>query len=127
MKSISFAVACCLFTFAFSSCGPDEEPTAPAKSDPAPEKPVTVKPATEKPKGQKPTPEKSMKNASDPESDQTFIGLPLKEAEEKAEKSGLRHRVVLVDGQPRPATRDYRPDRVNFEVENGKIVKVSRG
>lgn len=122
MKSIFLTLACSLIAFAFSSCGPDEGPTSPPKSEPTPEKP-----AAGKPKEQKPTPEKPMKNAPDPESDQAYVGLPLKEAEAMAEKSGLRHRVTMLDGQPRPATRDYRPDRLNFEVESGRVVKVSRG
>lgn len=61
------------------------------------------------------------------EKDADFVGLPEKDGAALAEKRGLRHRVVSVDGQLRPTTRDYRKDRVNFELEGGKIVKVSRG
>jgi hypothetical protein len=61
------------------------------------------------------------------EKDADFVGLPEKEGAALAEKRGLKQRVVSVDGQLRPTTRDYRKDRVNFELEGGKIVKVSRG
>lgn len=125
MKFISHSAASFLIALTFSSCGPEEESTAPAKSEPTPEK--SEKPVAEKPEEKQPTPKKPMKNAPDPGSDHAYVGLPLKEAETMAEESGLRHRVTMLDGQPRPATRDYRPDRLNFEVENGKVVKVSRG
>lgn len=59
--------------------------------------------------------------------DAEFVGLTLEEAEALAEKRELPHRVVMVDGEPRPATKDYRPNRLNFELEGGKVVKVTRG
>jgi len=59
--------------------------------------------------------------------DGDFVGMAIAEAERLAERRRLAHRVVMLDGQPRPATRDYRPDRVNFEVEGGRVVKVTRG
>lgn len=59
--------------------------------------------------------------------DAEFVGLTLEEAEALAEKRELPHRVVMVDGEPRPATKDYRPNRLNFELESGKVVKVTRG
>ncbi len=62
-----------------------------------------------------------------PASDQDFVGLSEAEGEALAKERKLSHRVVMVDGQPRPATRDYRPDRVNFEIEEGRIVRTSRG
>jgi hypothetical protein len=60
-------------------------------------------------------------------SDSAFIGLTEKEGADRAEAEGLRHRVISVDGQPRPATKDYRPDRINFEIVNGRIAAVTRG
>ena len=56
-----------------------------------------------------------------------FIGLPLKEAQELADKHSLLHRVVMVDGVPRPATQDYRPERLNFAVIKGVVTEVSKG
>ncbi len=66
------------------------------------------------------------KNSTDP-ADDDFIGLPLTKAEELAESRGLKHRVIKEDGKPLPAIKDYRPDRVNFEVELAKVVAVNRG
>lgn len=68
-----------------------------------------------------------MKNQPLPASDGAFVGMDVDAAAKHAEKSGLRHRVVERDGKPLPATRDYRPDRVNFSVKAGKVVKVTRG
>ncbi|MEX2579844.1 MAG: hypothetical protein WD342_12370 [Verrucomicrobiales bacterium] len=66
------------------------------------------------------------KPASDPR-DSDFIGLPLSQGEALAERRGLRHRIIKEDGEDRPHTKDYRPDRVNFEIQHLKIVDVSRG
>ena len=56
-----------------------------------------------------------------------FVGLTLKEAEALADKHALRHRVVMLDGKPRPATKDYRPERLNFTVVDGKVTAVRKG
>lgn len=61
------------------------------------------------------------------EREEDFIGLSLSEAEKLARKRGLPHRVTMLDGEPRMATRDYLPNRVNFAVEKGRVVGVSRG
>jgi len=73
-----------------------------------------------------PAPEPVVEKGAAQEKDADFVGLAEKDGAALAEKRGLRHRVVSVDGQLRPTTRDYRKDRVNFELEGGKIVKVSR-
>lgn len=62
-----------------------------------------------------------------PAADGDFVGLDEGEGAKLAKARKLASRVVSVDGEPRPGTKDYRPDRVNFEVENGKIVRVTRG
>lgn len=67
------------------------------------------------------------KKGGDVPSDSAFIGLTEKEGADRAEAEGLRHRVISVDGQPRPATKDYRPDRINVEIVNGRIAAVTRG
>lgn len=56
-----------------------------------------------------------------------FIGLSLEKAQALADKHSLVHRVVMVDGKPRPATLDFRPDRLNFTVVKGKVSEVSKG
>lgn len=63
----------------------------------------------------------------DAPSDSGFLGLTEKEGADRADSEGLSHRVLSVDGQPRPATKDYRPDRINFEIVNGRITSVTRG
>jgi hypothetical protein len=68
----------------------------------------------------------SMKSTS-PESDKDFVGLEEKAGAALAEKRTLGFRVVSVDGQLQPTTRDFRPDRINAELEMGIIVKVTRG
>lgn len=76
---------------------------------------------------EKPRPPKDMnKPPSDPK-DKDFVGMGEEAAGKLAEKRGLKHRVVERDGQMLPATRDYRPDRVNFTVAKGQVTKVSRG
>lgn len=57
----------------------------------------------------------------------SFIGLPIKEAEEKAKKADLPYRIIKQDGQDFPVTRDYHPARLNFTVENGLVTEVKNG
>ena len=61
------------------------------------------------------------------EADEAFIGRTAEAAAALAKEQGLLSRVVSVDGQLRPTTKDYRLNRVNFEIERGKVVRVSRG
>lgn len=61
------------------------------------------------------------------EKEEGFIGLSLRDAEKLAVKRGLPHRVTMLDRQPQMATRDYLPNRVNFAVEKGRVIGVSRG
>ncbi len=57
----------------------------------------------------------------------SFVGLTLEAASERAEKADLPHRVVKKDGESLPVTRDYRPERLNFVVEKGLVTKVTNG
>ncbi|MGC4015875.1 MAG: hypothetical protein QM755_15330 [Luteolibacter sp.] len=57
----------------------------------------------------------------------TLIGLPLKEAEDLADQAKVPHRVISLDGQSRPATMDYRPERLNFTVVKGVVTAVKKG
>lgn len=59
--------------------------------------------------------------------DEAFIGLTEAEGAALAKRRKLISRVISVDGEPRPATMDYRVDRVNFEIEQGRIARTSRG
>jgi hypothetical protein len=60
-------------------------------------------------------------------SDEAFLGRTAEAAAALAKEQGLLSRIVSVDGQLRPTTKDYRPDRVNFEIEKGRVAQVSRG
>jgi len=86
------------------SCQPKHSPDAPAGTESTEKQDAAVKP----------TPE-------------SFVGLELKAAQEKADKADLPHRVVREDGKDFPVTRDYRPERLNFTVEKGIVTKVSNG
>lgn len=51
-----------------------------------------------------------------------FVGLTLDEAKAKASEEGLRYRVVKENGKGSVITGDFVPKRINFSVENNKIV-----
>jgi hypothetical protein len=80
-----------------------------------------------------PTPEKTPPAAgkpaasTDPADANSYVGMTLQDATARAEKAEIRWRVVEEDGKPRPVTMDYRPDRLNFAVEKGKIIRVNKG
>jgi hypothetical protein len=62
---------------------------------------------------------------SEPESSlssEDYIGLTIEEAQQLADQRETSFRVVEQDGQPLPATMDWRPGRINARVENGMIV-----
>lgn len=59
--------------------------------------------------------------------DSDFIGLSREAAEALAKERGITFRVISVDGESFPVTADYSPDRINFDIENGKVVKAKRG
>lgn len=63
----------------------------------------------------------------DPAEPESLIGLTLEAAEAAADTANLPHRVIQIDGQPRPATKDYRPERLNFTVEKGIVTAVTNG
>ncbi len=56
-----------------------------------------------------------------------YLGLTEQEASVKAKEAGLPWRVVEVDGESRPVTMDHRPDRLNFSLANGKVIRVTLG
>lgn len=75
-----------------------------------------------------PTPIEDVHSAgADPHQAETLVGLSLEEAAALAESASIPHRIVEVDGQVQPTTMDFRPERLNFTVEKGRIVKVTKG
>ena len=53
-----------------------------------------------------------------------YIGLSEEDALAKATREELAHRVVVREGESLPVTMDLREDRINFEIENGKVTKA---
>lgn len=99
-----------LLAFALFSCQPSQEKT---ENRPEPTAPV--------PSSQPAKPEPT---AGDPKS---FIGLTETEAVEAANRLELPHRIVERDGEHFPATRDFRPNRLNFVIEKGLVTRVTAG
>ena len=61
------------------------------------------------------------------EKDSDFIGMLVESGDALAKKRGLKSRIIEIDGETRFVTTDYREDRVNFAISDGKIIKVTRG
>jgi len=59
--------------------------------------------------------------------DAAYIGLSPSGAGRLAAKRDLTSRIVEVDGISRPVTKDYRRNRVNLVVENGRVISSRRG
>lgn len=60
-------------------------------------------------------------------SEADFIGLTLDEVKALAKQHDLKYRVVEVDGVGRAVTRDYRPERFNLAIKEGKVIRVTKG
>lgn len=57
----------------------------------------------------------------------SLVGMSKKQAKAAAAKAGYTIRVVSVDGDNRPVTTDYRPDRLNLKIVDGKVTEVTSG
>jgi hypothetical protein len=58
---------------------------------------------------------------------ESLVGLPHADVKAACDTAGVRNRIIELDGESQPVTRDYRPDRLNFKVKDGKITAVSKG
>ena len=56
-----------------------------------------------------------------------YIGLETQAAGDLAEDNDLPWRVVREDGEDLPVTMDFVENRLNFSVEDGKVVEVTTG
>ena len=56
-----------------------------------------------------------------------LIGLDTKQAKARIADEGYEVRVVSVDGKQRPATTDYRPDRINLTIDDGVVTRATSG
>lgn len=132
MKTI---LAAAVLTVAAVSCEQRSSEPTPEKGPAPAEKPSAAegkptapgeKPASPTPT---PTPAPAEKPAApgDPAEASSYVGMTLPDASARADKADIRWRVVEEDGKSRPVTMDYRPDRLNFSVEKGKIIRVTKG
>lgn len=56
-----------------------------------------------------------------------LVGLSEKVAERLSEQQGCGFRILERDGESMIGTADYRPDRVNVAVRDGKVVRAWAG
>ncbi|MEM9080607.1 MAG: hypothetical protein AAGC74_07955 [Verrucomicrobiota bacterium] len=56
-----------------------------------------------------------------------FMGLSHSEAVALAERLEVNYRIVRVDDEYFPVTKDYRPERFNLEIDEGRVTKVTKG
>ena len=77
------------------------------------------------------TPEKEKQpepaKPDDPTDAASYVGMTLEAAKARADKAGIPNRVVEEDGVSNPVTMDHRPERLNFAVKAGKIIRVTKG
>lgn len=59
--------------------------------------------------------------------DQDLIGQNYAAARVRLIAKGIKHRVWKIDGELRLLTRDFNPERLNFEVKDGIIIEVHIG
>ena len=56
-----------------------------------------------------------------------YVGLSEEAAKARAAARRLEVRIIERDGEMLPMTMDYRQDRLNFAIENGRVKSVSEG
>lgn len=56
-----------------------------------------------------------------------FVGLSKDDAIAKAEDEDLTWRILREDDEEFPATMDFRTDRVNFAIDDGKVTEANFG
>ena len=96
------------------------ESTVPATMPPESTAPPASAPEATPPQGS--SPDSSLPTVSSASA--VLVGLTQAQAEEAAADHGWTIRVIRLDGQDRPMTMDYRPDRVNVAVTDGNVTAV---
>ena len=56
-----------------------------------------------------------------------YVGLSKQAAIAKAEAEGRPWRISSENGESFPATLDYNPDRVNFDINQGRVTAANFG
>jgi len=67
-----------------------------------------------------------VEGAEDP-ADVGYVGVSVDEAMTVADEAGRAARVVMVDGEARPATADFIEDRLNLHVVDGVVTGITLG
>lgn len=62
-----------------------------------------------------------------PGKESDYVGLTKSAAIAKAKDQGRPWRIGREDTEVFPGTLDYNPDRVTFEIDNGKVTKATFG
>jgi hypothetical protein len=106
---------------------PDEPATEP---EPEPQPEPTPEPEVELEPEATPEPEPATEqdpDPADPTNPSSYVGMTIEAASERATTAGIPNRVTQIDGESQPATLDYLPERLNFAIEKGIVVSVSKG
>ncbi len=69
----------------------------------------------------------SKQSATSDTSAPSYVGLTKKEAIAKAEASDTPWRILREDKEVFMVTQDFVEDRINFEIDNGKVTKATYG
>ncbi|MDP0491702.1 MAG: proteinase inhibitor I78 [Verrucomicrobiota bacterium JB023] len=56
----------------------------------------------------------------------SYQGLPIEEAEMMAKSAGLQTRIVRDGREHFIITKDIRPDRINFEIDGGRVTSAEK-
>jgi hypothetical protein len=56
-----------------------------------------------------------------------YVGLTKKAAITKADAAGTTWRITREDDESFPVTLDYNPERLNFEIDDGKVTQATYG
>lgn len=59
--------------------------------------------------------------------DEAYLNLIPEAAQALAKKRGLKFRIISQDGKTIPVSRKVEKARLNFVIENGKIIRLTRG
>ena len=56
-----------------------------------------------------------------------YVGLTKQAATAKADAAGTTWRITREDDESFPVTLDYNPERLNFEIDDGKVTQATYG
>lgn len=112
--STTFALLVVALALAFAGCGDDAAET----TDTADKPPAGTTPGIG-----------DTRDCPDSKKQPTFdvtviYGVSEVKAEEIVKENGYSMRAIFVDGEPRPATTDYNPKRLNVAVREGTVTQL---